>query len=73
MVALGSIIGPYLGITFSFLAIIYVQIGIASTIMATTPIIMLPLSWMFYKEKLTYRAVIGAIVAVLGVGLLFLL
>ena len=73
MVALGSIIGPYLGITFSFLAIIYVQIGIASTIMATTPILMLPLSWIFYKEKLTPRAVIGAIIAVIGVALLFLL
>jgi drug/metabolite transporter (DMT)-like permease len=73
MVALGSIIGPYLGITFSFLAIIYVQIGIASTIMATTPIIMLPLSWLFYKEKLTFKAVIGAIIAVLGVSMLFLL
>jgi drug/metabolite transporter (DMT)-like permease len=73
MVALGSIIGPYLGITFSFLAIIYVQIGIASTIMATTPIIMLPLSWLFYKEKLTFRAVIGAIIAVFGVSILFLL
>jgi len=73
MVALGSIIGPYLGITFSFLAIIYVQIGIASTIMATTPIIMLPLSWIIYKERLTARAIIGAIIAVFGVSLLFLL
>jgi drug/metabolite transporter (DMT)-like permease len=73
MVALGSIIGPYLGITFSFLAIIYVQIGIASTIMATTPIIMLPLSWIIYKEKLTSKAILGAIIAVAGVALLFLL
>lgn len=72
MVTLGAIIGPYLGITFSYLAIINTQVGIASTIMATMPIIMLPLSWFFYKEKLSWKSILGAFVAVFGVAILFL-
>ncbi len=72
MVSLGSVIGPYLGITFSFLAIIYTKVGIASTLMATMPIIMLPLSGMIYKEKLTWKSVTGAFIAVGGVAMLFL-
>jgi drug/metabolite transporter (DMT)-like permease len=72
MVFLGSILGPYLGITFSYLAIINTKVGIASTLMATVPIIMLPLSRMIYKEKLTPAAVGGALIAVVGVSMLFL-
>jgi drug/metabolite transporter (DMT)-like permease len=72
LVALGSVIGPYLGITVSFIAIIYTQIGIASTLMATIPIIMLPLSKIFYKEQLSWKSIIGAFIAVGGVAMLFL-
>ncbi|MFP4527856.1 MAG: DMT family transporter [Candidatus Kapaibacterium sp.] len=72
LVAIGSIIGPYLGITFSFLAIIYTKVGIASTLMATVPIIMLPLSRYIYKERLNWQAIAGAMFAVMGVAILFL-
>ncbi|NLO20264.1 MAG: DMT family transporter [Ignavibacteria bacterium] len=51
MTLLGSIIGPYLGVTFSFIAIMHTKIGIASTLMATMPIMMLPLSYLVYKKK----------------------
>ncbi len=70
--AVGSIIGPYLGITFSLLAITHTNVGVAAAIMATPPIIMLPMVRMVYKEKLTLRAVAGAVVAVAGVAILFL-
>jgi drug/metabolite transporter (DMT)-like permease len=69
---LGSILGPFLGITFSLIAIAHTQVGIAATIMATVPILMLPFVRIIYKEKLTFRAIIGACVAVTGVALLFL-
>jgi drug/metabolite transporter (DMT)-like permease len=72
LVVLGSIIGPYLGITFSFIAITYTKVGIASTIMSSVPIFMLPLSHFFYKEKLTWRAIAGAFIAVAGVAMLFM-
>lgn len=72
LVAIGSIIGPYLGITLSYLAIIFTKVGIASTLMSTMPIIMLPLTWFFYKEILTWKSIIGAFLAVIGVSILFL-
>lgn len=72
LLVLGSIIGPYLGITLSYLAIIYTEVGIASTLMSVVPVIMLPLSIMIYKEKITLAAVFGTCLAVAGVVILFL-
>lgn len=70
MTLLGSIIGPYLGVTFSFIAIMHTKIGIASTLMATMPIMMLPLSYLVYKKKASLKSIVGAFIAVLGVSLL---
>lgn len=68
----GSIIGPYLGITFSLIAIKYADVGIASTLMSTVPIMMLPIVRFIYKEKLTYKSIVGAIIAFIGVAILLL-
>lgn len=68
----GAVLGPYLGITFSLVAIANTKVAIATTIMALPPIIMLPLVRVFYRERLSARAIGGAMVAVAGVALLFL-
>lgn len=70
--AFGSFVGPYLGITFSLIAVTYTHVGIAATIMATVPIIMLPISRYYMKEKLTIRTIMGAFATVVGVSLLFI-
>lgn len=69
---IGSIIGPYLGITFSMIAISYTKVGIASTIMASVPILMLPFAKYYYKEKLSWKSILGAVLAVGGIAMLFL-
>jgi drug/metabolite transporter (DMT)-like permease len=69
---IGSILGPYLGITFSLIAIQHTKVAIASTIMAMPPIIMLPLVKHFFKEQLTWKRIVGAVIAVGGVAVLFL-
>ncbi len=69
----GTILGPVLGISSSLIAITYAKIGIATTIMSTMPVIMLPIARFYYNEKLTGRAIMGAVIAVIGVGILFLL
>ncbi|MDH7605164.1 MAG: DMT family transporter [Melioribacter sp.] len=69
---IGSVIGPFLGITFSLISVAHTKVGIASTLMSTVPIIMLPLVKFYYKEKLTWIAIIGAFLAVGGVAMLFL-
>ncbi len=68
----GSIAGPFLGITFSLIAVSHTKVGIASTIMSLPPVIMLPLVRYFYNEKISVRAIVGAFVAVAGVVILFL-
>lgn len=70
--AIGSVIGPFLGITGSLIAIAYTYVGIASTLMATVPIIMLPLVKFYYKEDLSTMSIVGAFLAVGGVAILFL-
>lgn len=72
LVALGSVIGPYLGIWTSFIAITNTKISIASTLMSVVPIYMLPLSKIVYKEKLTAKSILGAFAAVAGIAVLFL-
>lgn len=69
---LGTVMGPFLGITFSLIAIANAKVGIAATIMSVVPIIMLPLVKIFYKENLSIKAITGAILAVAGVAILFL-
>lgn len=69
---IGSIFGPFLGITFSMISITYAKVGIASTLMSTVPIIMLPMVRYYYKEKLSWISIFGAVVAVAGIALLFL-
>ncbi len=73
LVSIGSVIGPYLGISLSFIAITHTNIGIASTLLSTVPIVMIPLNYFIYKEKLSYKSVIGAFIAVGGVSILFLI
>lgn len=64
---LGSLVGPYLGITFSLLAIKSANVAIASTLMATVPIIMLPILRALYRKHFGWKGIVSAILAVAGV------
>lgn len=68
----GTVFGPYLGITFSMIAVANTNVGIAATLMSTMPVLMLPLVKYIYKDKLSWRSIIGAFVTVAGVAILFL-
>jgi drug/metabolite transporter (DMT)-like permease len=68
----GSILGPVLGISLSLIAVTNTSVAIAATLMATVPIMMLPLVRVVHKEVLSWHAVVGALIAVGGVALLFL-
>ncbi len=68
----GAFFGPFLGVTLSLVAAKHTHSGIAMTILSTTPITVLPFAVLVYKERLSVRAVLGAVVAVIGVALLFM-
>jgi drug/metabolite transporter (DMT)-like permease len=70
--SLGAFFGPFLGVSFSLIAIKYADTGIASTIMAIVPVLIIPPSMILYKEKVTLKEVAGAFLAVSGVAMFFL-
>ncbi len=72
-VAAGTIItGPVIGVSLSLLAVQLAPAGIASTLMALTPVFILFPSWWLFHQKITAREVIGSCIAVAGVALFFL-
>lgn len=71
-VTVGSFFGPFLGVSFSLLAVSYTSSGIAATIMSIVPVLIIPFSIMMFREKVTPREILGAFVAIAGVALFFL-
>ena len=72
VLVLGAFFGPFLGISFSLLSIKHTQAGIASTIMAIVPVLILAPSAWIYKEKITAVEIAGAIISVAGVAFFFI-
>mgnify|MGYP001157628166 CR=1 FL=1 len=68
----GSIFGPFLGVSLSLMAVQYTNTAVASTIMATTPIIIIIPYIFIYKKKITPIEIFGAILSVIGVSLFFI-
>ncbi|MFZ0391029.1 MAG: DMT family transporter [Calditrichia bacterium] len=68
----GIIFGPFLGVTLSLIAVKFTAAGIAATLMSTVPVIMIPLLMIIEKEIPSWRANLGAVIAVAGIAILFL-
>ncbi len=68
----GSFSGPFLGVTFSLIAIQLTEVGIASTLMALPPVILLPISYLVFGERFGWQAIVGTLLALVGVAVLFL-
>lgn len=68
----GSVLGPYLGVTLSLMAVQHANTAVASTIMATVPILILVPEFFILKRKVTWQQVAGAVLSVGGVTLFFI-
>lgn len=69
----GAVFGPFLGVVFSLFALQNTDAGTASTLMALTPVLIIPPSIFILKQKVKSLEVCGAAVAVSGAMLFFLL
>lgn len=69
--SLGALLGPVSGVTLSLYAVQHTATGVAASIMAVTPILVIPVAAIVYREPITARSVLGALLAVAGVILLF--
>lgn len=72
LTSLGAFFGPFLGVSFSLIAIKYTETGIASTIMALVPVFIILPAVILFNQKVTLPEIFGAIVSVAGVALFFL-
>ena len=68
----GSFFGPFLGVSLSLTAVRYTETGVASTIMATVPILILIPYSIISKQWPKWIEVIGAVLCVVGVACFFM-
>jgi drug/metabolite transporter (DMT)-like permease len=71
-VTIGAFFGPFLGVAFSLLAVQHTLTGIASTLMALVPVLIIPPAVLYFKEKVNFLEILGAFIAFAGVALFFL-
>ncbi len=69
---LATFTGPFIGVSLSLMAVQYTETGIASTIMALTPVFIIWPAHHFFKQSVTSKEVLGALISVFGVSLFFL-
>jgi drug/metabolite transporter (DMT)-like permease len=68
----GSFVGPFIGVWLSQIAIQNTYVGIAATLMALTPVFLLPVAKWYYKEDISLQAVFGTVIALVGVAIIFI-
>lgn len=69
----GATTGPFLGVWLSMVAVTYTVAGVAATLMSLMPVMIIPVIWILYKQKTSWRGILGATIAVIGVAILFLM
>jgi drug/metabolite transporter (DMT)-like permease len=68
-----TLFGPVLGVSLSLMAVQYTNAGVASTLMALTPVLILIPYAFIYKQRIRAREILGVAVSMAGVALFFLL
>ena len=72
LTAVGAFFGPFLGVSLSLVAVQLVPAGVAASLMATTPVLIIPVVVLLGRERVGLGGIAGALLAVAGVALLFL-
>ena len=67
-----ALVGPVFGMLLALYAFSWAPVGIVTTLMQLTPIMLLPIDRFYFKKHIPMGAVWGTLVAVAGAGLLFL-
>ena len=70
---LTTFFGPFIGVSLSLMAVQYAKAGIASTLMALTPVLIILPYAIINKQKVSLKEVIGTLITMVGVALFFLL
>lgn len=71
-IAIAGFLGPALGVGLSLLALQYTSAGIAATLTSTMPIMILPISIFYYREKIGVVEIGGTLLSIVGIAILFI-
>lgn len=72
MVTLAVFFGPFMGVSLSLMATQYTATGIAMTLMSLSPILILWPAYVVFKQRVTWKEMLGAVISVVGVSLFFI-
>ena len=67
-----TVFGPFVGVSASLLATQYTSTGIAQTLFALTPVLIIAPAALLFRQRVTPREVVGAVISVAGVCLFFI-
>ena len=70
-IGLGAVSGPVLGVVLSLIAIAKAPMGVATTLMSLSPVILLPVAHWGFRERVGGHAILGTLVALAGAAALF--
>jgi drug/metabolite transporter (DMT)-like permease len=72
ILTIGAIAGPSLGVVLLMFAFQHISTGLAMTFISLTPVMIIPFSVFVFKEHVSLRAMLGAVVACVGAAILLL-
>jgi drug/metabolite transporter (DMT)-like permease len=68
-----TLFGPVFGVSLSLMAVQYTDAGIASTLMALTPVLIILPYAIMYKQRVRLKEILGVTVSMAGVAMFFLM
>ena len=68
-----TVFGPFVGVSASLLATQYTSTGIAQTLFALTPVLIIAPYALIHKQKVRVKEVIGVVISMIGVAMFFLM
>ena len=67
----GALLGPCLGVLLSLTSLHLIEAGVAASITAVSPLFAMLIAARFHDERLTWRALVGSVIAIAGIVVLF--
>jgi drug/metabolite transporter (DMT)-like permease len=72
LISIASLVGLAFGTWLYMVALKTAPIAIATTLASTLPVTVLPFSYLIDRERISARAILGAVITCVGIGVLFL-
>jgi drug/metabolite transporter (DMT)-like permease len=68
--SLGAICGPAIGASLMVFSLQAAPVGVTSTLVSLSPIFLIPIGFVVFHDKITRRAVVGTVIAIVGTAIL---